>query len=46
MALIVLKKREWSDKIPFGVYLTAGTYVAIGWGDELIHWYLRGVMGL
>ncbi|HEY5894008.1 MAG TPA: prepilin peptidase [Chthoniobacterales bacterium] len=37
---ILVGKREWSAKIPFGPYLTAGAVLWIFAGPELVGWYL------
>jgi leader peptidase (prepilin peptidase) / N-methyltransferase len=41
IATMLIGKRVWSAKLPFGPYLAAG---ALGWmffGDALVAWYLR-----
>lgn len=32
--------------VPFGVFLAVGAAVVLVWGDELVHWYTRGLLGL
>jgi leader peptidase (prepilin peptidase)/N-methyltransferase len=36
---IVLGKREWSTKIPFGPYLALGALIWLFSGPELVDWY-------
>lgn len=39
--LILLRKRNRRSQIPFGIYLSIGTYIALFWGEKIINWYLR-----
>lgn len=47
ITLILLKKQERSNPIPFGPYLAAAGFIALVWGDPLIQAYLRfsGLVG-
>jgi leader peptidase (prepilin peptidase)/N-methyltransferase len=38
---IVLGKREWSAKIPFGPYLALGALLWLFSGPEMLQWYLN-----
>lgn len=40
ISLILLKKHEWSAKLPFGPYLAIAGWIALLWGDSLnqIYW--------
>ncbi len=38
---ILLRRREWSAKIPFGPYLALGAVVWLFAGPQILHWYLR-----
>ncbi len=40
VATILLGKREWSAKIPFGPYLALGALVWMFAGPEIVAWYL------
>jgi leader peptidase (prepilin peptidase)/N-methyltransferase len=40
---ILLGKREFSAKIPFGPYLALGALLWLGCGPELVHWYLQAI---
>ena len=40
---IVLGRREWSAKIPFGPYLALGALIWMFTGPELVTWYLRSM---
>lgn len=37
---LLIGKREWSAKIPFGPYLSLGALLWIFYGPELVGWYL------
>ncbi len=37
---MILGKREWSGKIPFGPYLALGALIWIFFGDDLLGWYV------
>ncbi|NDI35403.1 prepilin peptidase [Chengkuizengella sediminis] len=37
--LIILKKVQRKQPIPFGPYLALGTLIMYGYGDEIIQWY-------
>ena len=42
--LIISKQRnEQMTAIPFGPYLAAGGWIALFWGQEMMHWYLSSV---
>ncbi|MGI6562887.1 MAG: prepilin peptidase [Clostridia bacterium] len=41
MILILLKKRERKDKIPFGPFLAIGILISMLYGQEIIHRYLQ-----
>ena len=41
LALIILRRREWAQKIPFGPYLALGATVFLFCGPRLIDWYFR-----
>jgi leader peptidase (prepilin peptidase)/N-methyltransferase len=36
---LVLGKRVWSAKLPFGPYLALGALIWMFLGDDLVHWY-------
>jgi leader peptidase (prepilin peptidase)/N-methyltransferase len=40
LVTLVLGKRVWSAKLPFGPYLALGALVWIFFGDELVRWYI------
>ncbi|GAB6075592.1 prepilin peptidase [Desulfurobacterium crinifex] len=40
IALMVLKGKNVKFALPFGPFLSAGTYITILFGDEIIKWYL------
>jgi leader peptidase (prepilin peptidase)/N-methyltransferase len=39
--LMVLKKKGRKDALPFGPFLALGALLALLWGHEIVHWYLR-----
>jgi leader peptidase (prepilin peptidase)/N-methyltransferase len=41
---ILLRKREFSAKIPFGPYLALGALLWMFFGPELVRWYLDSVL--
>ncbi|WP_062260701.1 prepilin peptidase [Endozoicomonas arenosclerae] len=45
VVLIILKKQERSNPIPFGPYLAAAGFIALLWGEMLVQSYLQ-IMGL
>ena len=40
LVTLVLGKRVWSAKLPFGPYLAFGALVWMFFGDELVRWYI------
>ena len=42
--ILLLNKRHWSSKIPFGPYLALGALVWIFAGHEIIQWYLNRIL--
>jgi len=40
LVLIALKMRTRADKLPFGVYLSLGTFIGMFWGVNILNWYL------
>lgn len=41
MAGILIRRRHWSAKIPFGPYLALGAWIWMFAGPEIIRWYLH-----
>ena len=39
--IALLAGRGRKSAIPFGPFLTAGALVAVFWGEQVAHWYLR-----
>lgn len=39
--MIVKNKKELKSEVPFGTYLTVGTFVAMFWGERIVGWYLN-----
>ncbi|MES2709750.1 MAG: prepilin peptidase [Verrucomicrobiota bacterium] len=46
LIIILLGRREWASRIPFGPYLAAGAVIYLFTGPELIEWYLRLARGV
>lgn len=40
VGLIVLGKKTWRSRLPFGVFLTLGALVCFFWGNQLVDYYL------
>ncbi|OGY93262.1 MAG: hypothetical protein A2406_01215 [Candidatus Komeilibacteria bacterium RIFOXYC1_FULL_37_11] len=40
VSLLWSKRKDWGDKIPFGTFLTIGTFMTMLWGPALVKWYL------
>ncbi|MFA6466243.1 MAG: prepilin peptidase [Patescibacteria group bacterium] len=38
--LLLGKRKDWGDKIPFGTFLAIGTFLTMLWGPILVNWYL------
>jgi len=45
VALLLARRGGLKTAIPFGPYMLAGAWVAIGWADRILDWYL-GLAGL
>jgi leader peptidase (prepilin peptidase)/N-methyltransferase len=41
LSLILLKKKERKDPLPFGPFLALGALLAMVWGPELLRWYIH-----
>ncbi len=39
LTTLVIGKRVWSAKLPFGPYLAAGALIWMFFGDTLVRWY-------
>lgn len=40
IGLILAGKKRFGSKLPFGVFLSAGSIVALFWGERIAEWYL------
>lgn len=40
LILIILKKKSWAQEIPFGTFLSFGTFVSLYFGQNILDWYL------
>ncbi|MDB6069060.1 MAG: prepilin peptidase [Verrucomicrobiales bacterium] len=45
LLMIVLGRREWAGRIPFGPYLAAGAVIWLFRGPEFLEWYLNLARG-
>lgn len=43
--LVMTQRKKRGDSVPFGPFLTAGTLIALVWGQQILDWYL-GLLGL
>ena len=41
LATLVIGKRVWSAKLPFGPYLALGAVVWMFFGEKFVHWYVQ-----
>jgi prepilin signal peptidase PulO-like enzyme (type II secretory pathway) len=39
--LVAFKKKGWQAELPFGTFLTTGTFVSLFWGQAIVQWYLQ-----
>jgi leader peptidase (prepilin peptidase) / N-methyltransferase len=39
IGLLIADKKNWSDKVPFGTFLTVATFLVMLYGDQLVNWY-------
>ena len=37
--LLIADKKNWSDKVPFGTFLSVATFLVMLYGDQLVSWY-------
>lgn len=37
--LILSKKKQWTDRVPFGTFLTLATFITLLYSQEIISWY-------
>lgn len=44
LPLVFLKVKQMKSQMPFGVFLSAATFVAMIWGEKIVGWYL-GLLG-
>ncbi len=44
LGLLVFKKKAWTHEIPFGTFLSVGTFFTLFWGAEIVQWYM-GLIG-
>ncbi len=42
IVLIAMKRKKLKSHLPFGTFLTIGTFTALLWGQIIIDWYLSG----
>jgi len=40
LPLLVLRKKTMKSEVPFGVFLTTATFIAMFWGNKILDWYL------
>ena len=45
LLMIVLRKREWAARIPFGPYLAVGAIIWLFYGQRLLSWYFSLAQG-
>jgi prepilin signal peptidase PulO-like enzyme (type II secretory pathway) len=42
--LLITKKKKLRSSLPFGTFLTLGTFIALIYGSQIIAWYLSGAL--
>lgn len=40
LGLLAAGRKTWGQKVPFGVFLTTATAIALFWGNDIVSWYL------
>lgn len=45
VGLLALKKKKFTSVVPFGPFLIAGSFIALVFGNQLVDFYLNGVLG-
>jgi prepilin signal peptidase PulO-like enzyme (type II secretory pathway) len=40
VGLIAFRKKTWSSRLPFGVFLTVGSVICFFWGNQLVDYYV------
>ena len=45
LLMILLRRREWAARIPFGPYLAAGAVIWLFYGQQLLRWYFSLAQG-
>ncbi len=41
IGLILVHRKSLRSEVPFGPFLVVGTFIALFWGQNVIHWYLN-----
>jgi len=41
IGLILAGKKKWGSEVPFGVFLSTATVVALFWGQQIVDWYFN-----
>jgi leader peptidase (prepilin peptidase)/N-methyltransferase len=44
VALILVRKKEWSSRLPYGPYIALAAVVWIFWGEKILRFWLGGVL--
>ncbi len=39
--LIASRKKQWTDRVPFGTFLTIATFASLLYGQEIVRWYFN-----
>lgn len=43
IVLILAKRKDLSSEVPFGPFLTLGTFISLYYGEQILNWYLKSL---
>ena len=41
LGLVASQRKNWQSRLPFGVFLSAATFLTFIWGGDIIAWYVK-----
>ena len=45
IGLVVMSRKNWQARIPYGPYIALGTVIWLFWGPRILNWYLNFLRG-